>query len=108
MQQVKGVRAVVQGDLPQEIMDRIAASVRRAVLLELAEVDLGPHLHQLPLQPTRPAGGEDLGAEDLFPPILLPIVAGLWLQPVQFPQLPDIDGTSTGPVAGPADVVVEP
>ena len=104
MQQVKGVRAVVQGDLPEEIMQRIAASVRRAVLHELADVDLGPRLRQL-----HPAGepsgsgpgsgsasvsasgsgsGEDIGVLDLIPP-LVPVL-GIWFQPDDGPLLPDL------------------
>ena len=88
MQQVKGVRAVVQGDLPEEIMQRIAASVRRAVLHELADVDLGPRLRQL--HPAgEPAGsGEDIGVLDLIPP-LVPVL-GVWFQPDDGPLLPDL------------------
>ncbi|MDG6106448.1 hypothetical protein Daura_27185 [Dactylosporangium aurantiacum] len=99
MQQVKGVRAVVQGDLPDEIMQRIAAAVRRAVLHELADVDLGPRLRQLPLQPPAAPSSEDVGVADFIPP-LVPIL-GFWFLPGEgpllpevpdVPDLPDIDG----------------
>jgi hypothetical protein len=88
MQQVNGVRAVVQGDLPDDVMQRIAAGVRRAVLHELAEVDLGPRLRQVPLQPAaRPA--EDVGVQELVPP-LVPPVLGWWFVPDDGPLLPDV------------------
>ena len=108
MQQVNGVRAVVQGDLPDEIMERIAASVRRAVLHELADVDLGPRLRQIPLQPVRPAptgdGTTQDAPDDLRLPFVVPFVLGIWFQPDQDPLFPDIQGT----VAAPADGTVEP
>jgi hypothetical protein len=43
-----GLRVTVQGGLPQEAMERIASSVRRAVLQEVAELDLAPPLRELP------------------------------------------------------------
>jgi hypothetical protein len=97
MQQVKGVRAVVQGDLPDEIMERIAASVRRAVLHELADVDLGPRLFQIPLQPApqpapAPGSGEDVGVGEFDPSVFVPFVLGIWFQPGEEPLLPDIQG----------------
>lgn len=101
MQQVKGVRAVVQGDLPEEIMQRIATGVRRAVLHELADVDLGPRLRQLPLPgPAEPASsdpGEDIGVLDLIPP-LVPVL-GIWFLPDEGPLLPDLPD-----VPGPVEV----
>ncbi|MEV4514395.1 hypothetical protein AB0K00_36220 [Dactylosporangium sp. NPDC049525] len=97
MQQIKGVRAVVQGDLPEEIMERIAVAVRRTVLHELADVDLGPRLRQVPLQPVAKPAAEDIGVVDFVPP-LIPFVLGIWFQPGEEPLLPDIGGTVEGAV----------
>lgn len=51
MSYVNGLRVTVQGDLPREVMERIADTVRRAVLEEVAGLDIGPSLHEVPLDP---------------------------------------------------------
>lgn len=43
-----GLRVTVQGDLPQEAMDRIAQSVSQTVLREVAELDIAPPLREVP------------------------------------------------------------
>ena len=97
MQPVSGVRAVVQGDLPAEIMERVAASVRKAVLHELADVDLGPRLKQVPLQPAQPAADRDLaalpGSDDLALPVIIPFPLGIWFKPDETPFDPQVDVT---------------
>ncbi|MFH8386064.1 hypothetical protein ACH4E7_34955 [Kitasatospora sp. NPDC018058] len=44
----EGLRVTVQGDLPHGVMERIGDSVRRAVLDEVAELDLAPPLVEVP------------------------------------------------------------
>jgi hypothetical protein len=41
-----GLRVTVQGDLPTDVMERISNAVRRAVLNEVAELDLTRPLHE--------------------------------------------------------------
>jgi hypothetical protein len=83
MQKVSGVRAVVEGDLPADVMEQIAASVRRAVLHELAEVDLGPRLKAVTLQPE---DGRTL-------PTIIPFPLGIWFKPEEPLPVSDGDGT---------------
>jgi hypothetical protein len=77
---IEGLRVQVQGDLPAEVMQRVAERVRRAVLHELAELDL-TDLTEVPL--TQPASAErDLGLRG--PDVIglgIPILLGLWLKP---------------------------
>ncbi|MFI9366131.1 hypothetical protein ACIG5E_34530 [Kitasatospora sp. NPDC053057] len=44
----EGLRVTVQGDLPHDVLERIGDSVRRAVLDEVAELDLTPPLREVP------------------------------------------------------------
>ncbi|MFI6151490.1 hypothetical protein ACIBCA_02200 [Kitasatospora sp. NPDC051170] len=44
----QGLRVTVQGDLPDAVLARIGDSVRRAVLDEVAELDLAPPLREVP------------------------------------------------------------
>ncbi|MFE4590552.1 hypothetical protein [Streptomyces laurentii] len=43
----EGLRVTVQGDLPADTMERIAAAVRRTVLDEVAELDIAPPLREV-------------------------------------------------------------
>lgn len=81
MNEVSGLKVIVQGDLPTEIMERVGASVRKAVLSELADADLAPDLKETPLQPVQ-HGSEDLpGADFGIADIVIPILLGIWLRP---------------------------
>ncbi|KJS55125.1 hypothetical protein [Streptomyces rubellomurinus] len=44
----EGLRVTVQGDLPHEVLERIGEAVRRAVLSEVASLDLAHPLHEVP------------------------------------------------------------
>ncbi|WP_031066274.1 hypothetical protein [Streptomyces sp. NRRL WC-3742] len=44
----QGLRVTVEGDLPHNVLERIGDSVRRAVLDEVAELDLAPPLREVP------------------------------------------------------------
>ncbi|MGW2183575.1 hypothetical protein ACWCXX_37260 [Streptomyces sp. NPDC001732] len=44
----EGLRVTVLGDLQPEVLERIGDSVRRAVLNEVAELDLAPPLREVP------------------------------------------------------------
>ncbi|MEU9080358.1 hypothetical protein ACFYUY_37490 [Kitasatospora sp. NPDC004745] len=45
----EGLRVTVQGDLPHDVLERIGNAVRKAVLYEVAELDLVPPLREVPL-----------------------------------------------------------
>ncbi|MBL7494423.1 hypothetical protein I6A60_19795 [Frankia sp. AgB1.9] len=51
MNEATGVRVVVQGDLPDDVMMRIRVGIRSAVLAELAQTDLAPKQFPVPLEP---------------------------------------------------------
>ncbi|WP_432840896.1 hypothetical protein [Dactylosporangium sp. CA-092794] len=90
MKQVSGVRAVVEGDLPADVMERIAASVRRAVLHELAELDLAPRP-----APTPAANKDlpDLETTDIGLPTVIPFPLGIWFKPDEPLLVAEPDGT---------------
>lgn len=44
-----GFEVRVQGDLPSDVLERIGAAVRRAVLDAVAELDIAPPLYEWPL-----------------------------------------------------------
>ncbi|MFH8516834.1 hypothetical protein ACH4CE_17320 [Streptomyces gelaticus] len=44
----EGLRVTIHGDLPPEVLERMGDSVRRAVLNEVAELDLAPPLPEAP------------------------------------------------------------
>jgi hypothetical protein len=75
MQQINGLRVTVQGDLPAEVMQRVADGVRRGVLRELAEIDLTPELREVPLDSGVNRDFDEFG-------IKLPFLLGLVLKPV--------------------------
>ncbi|MFE7106892.1 hypothetical protein ACFU98_09010 [Streptomyces sp. NPDC057575] len=53
---IEGLRVTVHGDLPHEVLERIGDSVRRAVLNEVAELDLAPPLREVPFGNTDSPG----------------------------------------------------
>ncbi|BAU85152.1 lysR family transcriptional regulator [Streptomyces laurentii] len=56
----EGLRVTVQGDLPADTMERIAAAVRRTVLDEVAELDIAPPLREVaPAERTAKPGQPD-------------------------------------------------
>jgi hypothetical protein len=59
MAQFDGVRVVVEGNLPTEVMTRLSAAARNAVLQELADIDTAPSLFEWPFD----AGADDDGVE---------------------------------------------
>lgn len=59
MAQFDGLRVTVDGNLPAEIMARLSAAARRAVLQELALIDAAPHLFEWPFDP----GSDDDGVK---------------------------------------------
>ena len=76
---VEGLRVTVEGDLPQEVLERVAEAVREATMRTVAELDLSPRLQEVPLLPAdfadvKPAEGE----EDFGP--LIPILLGIWFK----------------------------
>ncbi|MGY1503679.1 hypothetical protein ACW4TU_45190 (plasmid) [Streptomyces sp. QTS52] len=76
MSPVDGLRVTVEGALPTEVMTRIADAVRQAVVTEIAEFDIAPPLHEVPLQPSdfgEPAPGSDSDG-------LIDILLGIWLK----------------------------
>lgn len=60
MRQVEGLRVEVLGDLPDDVMLRVAQAVRVAVLGTLADLDTAPQLFEWPLGrgPDGEAGGQ--------------------------------------------------
>jgi hypothetical protein len=50
MSRIQGVRVTVESDLPEEVVARLADAVRATVLQEVAQLDLAPALHQVPLE----------------------------------------------------------
>jgi hypothetical protein len=44
-----GLDVRVEGDLPRDVMERIGASVRMAVLESIADLDIAPPLYEWPL-----------------------------------------------------------
>jgi hypothetical protein len=83
MNDVTGLRVLVQGDLPADVMRRVGAAVRAAALAELAEIDIAPALFEVPWPaPSKPGPDVDLdGVEvaELGLPIV-PELLGLWLK----------------------------
>lgn len=88
MSDLTGLRVLVQGDLPADVMGRISAGVRAAVLSELAEIDIAPPIFEVPLHmagkttPPLGAGDEDLGSEDDAELALpgIPELLGIWFK----------------------------
>ena len=81
MSYVDGLRVTVEGDLPREVLERVAEAVRQTTLKEVAELDLAPELKEVPLEP---ADFADLpsarrGREEDFGP-LIPILLGIWFK----------------------------
>ena len=62
MAQESGVRVTVQGSLPPEAMEKIANSVKRAVLAEVATLDLAPPLREVPITGPDNLGGAVIDA----------------------------------------------
>lgn len=79
MSNVDGLRVTVEGTLPTEIMIRIADAVRQAVIVEIAEIDIAPPLHEVPLQPSDFDGPSPIS--DLDGPIdIIGQLLGIWLK----------------------------
>ncbi|MFG2309954.1 hypothetical protein ACGFS9_14950 [Streptomyces sp. NPDC048566] len=84
MPDVEGLRVTVQGDLPRPVMERIAATVRQAVLEEVATLDIAPRLREWPLaEPETPApdAGDPFGGEQDSWAGGLGILLGIVLKP---------------------------
>jgi hypothetical protein len=78
-----GLRVTVQGDLPRAVVAHIADAVRHAVLTEIATLDIGPALHEIPfdaggLAVPAPIRGDLNGPGDL--PGIGPIILGIVLR----------------------------
>jgi hypothetical protein len=76
---VEGLRVTVEGDLPQEVLERVAEAVRQTALREVAELDLAPALHEVPLEAADFAGGGGRAGDEDFGP-LIPILLGIWFK----------------------------
>ncbi|MFG2439918.1 hypothetical protein [Streptomyces sp. NPDC048508] len=83
MPNVEGLRVTVEGDLPRDVMERIADTVRRTVLDEVATLDIAPQLREWPLaEPETPAPEAPLGDEvDSWAGGLGHILLGIVLKP---------------------------
>ncbi len=57
MVQFDGLRVTVEGNLPADVMERLSAAARAAVMRELAELDTAPDLFEWPFD----AGTDDDG-----------------------------------------------
>jgi hypothetical protein len=85
MSDVTGLRVLVQGDLPADVMRRVAAAVRAAALTELAEIDLAPAVFEAPWPaPAKPDPDVDLDRAELGLPII-PELLGIWFKTVDGP-----------------------
>lgn len=100
MAKVEGLRVLVEGDLPEEVLVKVSEAVRRAALEAVADLDLAPALREVPLEPTdfpaaqvvEPGGdkpGDKLASEatseaaadeSAFPIELIPILLGIWFK----------------------------
>ncbi len=78
MKHPNGLQVTVDGDLPAAVLERIAESVRKTVLREVASLDLEVNLEEAPppeqFAVDRPAKADGLG----FP---VPFPLGIWLRP---------------------------
>ena len=75
---VDGLRVTVEGDLPREVLERIADAVRETTLREVAELDIAPDLQEVPLEPADFGDVAPRDDEDLVP--LIPILLGIWFK----------------------------
>jgi hypothetical protein len=69
----RGLHVTVEGDLPREVLEKINVAVRKAVALEIAELDLFPGCWEQPCEPPilgivyLPGLGPDRGREAQLP-----------------------------------------
>lgn len=66
MRQVEGLRVEVLGDLPDDVMQRVALAVRIAVLGTLADLDTAPQLFEWPLGSPAGEPGDEVDDDGLI------------------------------------------
>jgi hypothetical protein len=78
---VDGLRVTVEGDLPREVLERIGDAVRTTVLQEVAELDVAPALHEVPLEAADFADLSDVSEDPGDPtPLDIPVLLGIWFK----------------------------